>query len=257
MDRRSFLAGALAGAAGVGITQVVRTPPDTPPPVLPPPAPRQPHGSLSYSQQGEDIVLYHLLRDGMKIANPTYVDIGASDPIESSNTYLLYWAGGHGVLVEPNPMYREPYRTYRPLDIVVSAGIGIDGATEADYYVIRGEPTLNTFSADDVAVRRARAGRDIVERVVKMPLVSVNHVMATCLGKAPDLLSIDVEGMDLAILRTLDFQTYRPAVIIAETNYAGPTGPPSPIANLLFAHRYVVCGGSMYNTIFADPARYA
>jgi len=253
MDRRSFLAGIALGAAGVAAESAVAWPRPDPPL---PPAPKQP-GRLSFSQQGEDIVLFHLLRDLMKIDHPTYADIGAADPIESNNTYLLHWNGGHGVLVEPNPMYQERLHLHRPHDRIVAAGIGVTDATETDYYVIRGQPALNTFSLDQVAFLRGSTTAYVVERVVKMPLISINHLFEKYVGKAPDLVSIDIEGMDLAVIRTIDFEKYRPGAFIAETVRMGTPNEDSSIAEFLAAKGYVVRGGSLYNTIFADPARYA
>ena len=251
MDRRSFIVGAaamapVAGLAGFG----GRTLYDRASAVF------VPKGRQSFSQQGEDIVIYHLLHDLMKIKTPTYVDIGAADPVEANNTFLLYWTGGHGVLVEPNPMYVERLRRRRPRDIVVQAGVGVTDAKEADYFVIRGRPTLNTFSPEEAARLRASMGNDAVETVLKMPLISVNHLIATSLGKAPDLLSIDIEGMDLAILQTLDFETYRPAAIIAETIRMGSNDVNTEMLEFLQSKGYVVRGGSVINTVFADPARY-
>jgi FkbM family methyltransferase len=263
MDRRSFLFGTLAGAAGAGVVgsagMAGAAEWDTGP--LPTPAGRAGPASKarqSFSQQGEDIVLYHLLHDWMKLESPTYLDIGAADPIQSSNTYLLYCTGSRGVLVEPNPAYVADIRKHRPGDLVVQAGVGIGEAGEADYYVIRGAPTLNTFSPGQVAMYRKGSPKDPVERVVKMPLVPVNRLIAECLGQAPDLLSIDVEGLDLDILRTLDFGTYRPGAIIAETILMNGGGRDNAgIAGLLISKGYVVRGGSLYNTIFADPRRYS
>ncbi len=260
MDRRSFIGGALAGASGTALAGVASTLMGSPgkrasaephPPAQSAAAALPQYARLSFSQQGEDIVLYHLLHDAMKIARPTYLDIGAADPVESSNTYLLHWNGGHGVLVEPNPVHQDRLHALRPHDVIVQAGVGVADASEADYYVMRGNPALNTFSADDVAVRRREAGEGVVEKVIKMPLVEVNRLIAQHLGAAPDLISIDVEGWDLAILRTLDFQKYRPAAIIAETL------PIGPIPKFLASKGYELRGASMYNAIFADPARYA
>jgi FkbM family methyltransferase len=249
MNRRSFMvgaAGAVSARALVGASQA-----QPKPKAQPEAAWRIPPGAqLSFSQQGEDIVLFHLLKDGMKIDKPTYLDIGAADPIEANNTYLLHWNGGHGVLVEPNPMFQERLHMHRPFDTIVQAGIGVTAAAAADYYVFRGNPALNTFSRDDVEVRRKEAGHEVVEKVLQMPLITVNDLIARHLGSAPDLLSIDIEGWDLAILRSLDFQKYRPAVIIAESQ---PTGP---IPRFLASKRYVLRGASMFNAIFADPKRY-
>lgn len=250
MNRRSFMAGtvgAVSARALVGATQAQPKPKPQPEEAWRIP----PYARLSFSQQGEDIVLFHLLRDAMKIDGPTYLDIGAADPIEANNTYLLHWNGGHGVLVEPNPMYQQRLHMHRPHDVIVQAGVGVKETTQADYYVIRGNPALNTFSAEDVAVRRKEAGgQEVVEQVIKMPLITANDLIARHLGKAPSLLSIDVEGWDLAILRSLDFKKYRPAVIIAESQ---PTGP---IPSFLRSKGYVLRGASMYNVIFADPKQY-
>jgi FkbM family methyltransferase len=263
MDRRSFLLGTLAGAAGAGVVGsagvagAVEWDIGSLPRPAGPPGPAS-KARQSFAQQGEDIVLYHLLHDWMKLESPTYLDIGAADPIQSNNTFLLYWTGGRGVLVEPNPTYVAEIRKQRPGDVVVQAGVGIGEAVEADYYVIRGAPTLNTFSPEQVAMYRKGSPKDPVEKVVKMPLVSVNRLIAECLGQAPDLLSIDVEGLDLDILRSLDFATYRPGAIIAETILMNGGGRDNTgIAGLLISKGYVVRGGSLYNTIFADPRRYS
>ncbi len=242
VDRRSFLAGAAVGAAGIGAAGLGakgwRRAENL-------------HSRESYSQMGEDLVLHDLLHDGMKIQRPTYVDIGAADPVQASNTYLLHESGGHGVLVEPNPAYLARLRRYRPHDVIVEAGVGITDDVSADYYVIRDAPMRNTFSKGDVEYLRKRAGGEVVERVVKMPLIALNRLIAEKLGAAPDLLSTDVEGLDIGILQTLDFQRYRPAVIIAETP------PRGPIPDLLASKGYEIRGATMFNVIFANPARYA
>lgn len=248
MRRRSFIAGALVGApAGALLGRVAGGPTAASSPS---------EGRLSFAQQGEDIVLYHVLHDLLKVEAPTYLDVGAADPVAGSNTYLLYCTGGHGVLVEPNPMYVERLRRRRPRDVVVAAGVGIDDAREADYFVIRGRPALNTFSPESVATLRAELGHDPVERVVRMPLVPIDEVIATRLGRAPDLLSIDVEGLDLAVLRTLDFEAHRPGVVIAETIAAGSPGLKTDLVEFVTGKGYAIRGGSMVNTVFVDGRRY-
>lgn len=252
IQRRSFITGALAGASvGALLGRLGWKRAEPPPP--PPPQPQiPPEARLSFSQQGEDIVLFHVLRDLLKVDAPTYLDIGAADPVRGSNTYLLYTTGGRGVLVEPNPDYVAKLRARRPDDVVVAAGVGVGEEREADYYVIRGQPPLNTFSPEFVEELRRQFGADPVERVVKMPLVPVNEVIATHLGRAPDLLSIDVEGMDLPILRTLDWERWRPGAIVAET---GSPRPNEALMSYVVSKGYDVRGGSILNTVFVDRRR--
>ena len=58
----------------------------------------------TFSQQGEDLIVESIC-GFLKIEKPTYLDIGAADPIVSNNTYLFYQQGCRGVLVEPNPAF--------------------------------------------------------------------------------------------------------------------------------------------------------
>jgi len=250
MDRRRFLTGAAAGAAGgaaltAGGFVAFRPGRDGPS------SPAE--GRVSFSAMGEDLILDALLRDTLQITAPTYLDIGAADPVAVNNTYLLYTQGSHGVLVEPNPTYVERLRTARPRDAVVGAGVGTGEATEADYYVIEDQPMLNTFSPGMAEFRVERGAS--VERVVKMPLVSIMDVIDEHLGETPDLVSIDAEGLDLAIVQTLDLTKYRPPVICAETKGPAYTHESTPLATYLAAQGYLVTAGTLYNTILVDRAR--
>jgi FkbM family methyltransferase len=245
--RREFVAGVAAGVAGaVGWERLRR---DGRLQTIPE------FGRLSFSQQGEDIVLYHALHDVLQIEQPTYMDVGAAHPVRSSNTYLLYGTGSTGVLVEPNPLYVELLRRQRPNDVVVAAGIGVTDAEAADYYEIEGNPLLNTFSAEQVAMLQRGKSASVVARVSRMPLININRAIADFLGKAPDLLSTDVEGLDHAIIRTLDLTRFRPGVICCEGVPIDKNGTPSETAAYLALHGYILRGGSMVNSVFVDGSR--
>ena len=216
---------------------------------------RPPDSRLSFSQQGEDIVMFHALKDTLKIEKPTYIDVGAADPIRSNNTYLLYGTGSSGVLVEPNPEYVRQLREKRPRDKVVPAGIGVDDTEAADYFEIKGAPMLNTFSAEQAEYLKKQQGR-VVERVSKMPLININRVIREQLAdRTPDLLSTDIEGLDYAVIKSLDMSKHRPGVICAEGVPMFDKGRLSHLATYLISQDYIVRGGSMVNTIFVDGRR--
>ena len=210
---------------------------------------------MSFSQQGEDIVLYHALRDALRLEHATYMDVGAAHPSRGNNTYMLYRTGDRGVLVEPNPMFADLLRRQRPRDVVVEAGIGVTDVMEADYYEIKENPMLNTFSAEQVQRLQAGKAESVVARKVKMPLLNINRVIQDHLGKAPDLLSTDVEGMDADILQALDLSQFRPGVICAEGVGTYAHGGQSKILTYLVSQGYVPRGGSMVNSIFLDSRR--
>jgi FkbM family methyltransferase len=212
-----------------------------------------PNGTkLSYAQQGEDLVADSLLW-AMKVEKPTYLDIGAYEPIRSNNTYFFYRKGGRGVLVEPNPALTPKLRRKRPDDVTLEAGIGIDDTPAMDYYMLSDEQ-LNTF--DKEQAERLLAETDLtLERVVKIPMVNVNRVIAEHFGgAAPDYVSIDVEGLDLAILKTLDFSRFRPKLICAETVITGTLRHNTETLEFLGSKGYVARGGTHPNTFFVDQA---
>lgn len=205
---------------------------------------------FSFSQFGEDLVANGLFAS-LGVDKPSYLDIGAWEPIDSNNTYLFYHKGGRGVLIEPNPGYTEKLRHKRPGDVVLQAGIGIDDTAELDYFMFENDQ-LNTFDKQQVD-RLAATANLRVQRVVKMPLLNINRVIADHFGgKAPEYLSIDVEGLDLAILKTLDLERHRPKVICAETLITGTLKHNTELTDFLASKGYAIRGGTYPNTVYLD-----
>lgn len=175
----------------------------------------------SYSQFGEDVIIARLF-DDLTVKNIAYLDIGANNPQFISNTYLFYERGFRGVLVEPNAFLCDKLKAERPRDTTLNVGIGTEeNVSEADFYLFPSEADgLSTFSAAE-AKHWETVGMNgkkfKVERVLKMPLLNVNEVIADYFTECPDLVSIDVEGWDLQILETFDFEHYNPAVFCVET----------------------------------------
>jgi hypothetical protein len=103
--RRDFLFGTLAGAAAGKAAEWVQPLEWT--------VNGMPRGTrVSFAQAGEDLVIAGLM-DMIRVAKPTYLDVGAWEPIESNNTYLFYRKGGRGVLVEPNVALTPKLRSGR------------------------------------------------------------------------------------------------------------------------------------------------
>jgi FkbM family methyltransferase len=270
-SRKQFLHNTMWGTAGAAVGVFVRglvspdpasmnlyTPParnvvipqtTAPEPTAPPPD--ESSGERSFSQCGEDLIVRFIFQY-RGIGAITYLDVGANDPIVLNNTYYFYRKGYKGVLVEPNVALCEELRRVRPKDTTLAAGIGVTAVREADYYVMN-EPALNTFSKEQAEqLVKATNGSISIREVIKIPLLNINDVMQEHFKGAPTFLSIDTEGLDLAILKSIDYTRYRPKVICAETLVATTSHTIPEIPQFLEAQGYVARGGSLVNTVFID-----
>lgn len=180
-----------------------------------------PHLRSSYAQSGEDIIICDLF-SRLGIVNPSYLDIGANEPIALSNTYRLYKKGSRGVCLEPNPELYKKLCSKRNKDIILNAGVSFDGSREGNYYLFAGEAHgFSTFSKEDadfwVNTGNEKVGKFSVERVIKTPMMPVTEIITKYFSDHLNLVSIDVEGLDLLILKTIDFNKYKIDVICVET----------------------------------------
>ena len=204
----------------------------------------------SYSQCGEDIIIYYILANFFGRTVPSYVDIGANHPFDKSNTALLYEKGGRGILVEPNPQLAAVLRARRPHDQVLACGVSISEATSAPYFMFDAH-TLNTFSASEAA--RYRALGQVQTGIIDVALRNVNEILSQ-VGEI-DFLNLDVEGLDMAILETIDWTKSRPKVLCVETIQFEVILEPKKIQGIrmfLEMHGYFVYADTFINSIFVD-----
>ena len=208
-------------------------------------------GKMSYSQCGEDLIVRFIF-DALKIHSPTYIDIGAHHPTYLNNTFSFYAQGARGVNVEPDPKLIREFHEKRPRDSNLNIGVG-DKDGSMPFYVMSSR-TLNTFSEAEARAME-KEGKVAIEEVVSIPVRSIDSVLDEYFPVAPDLVSIDIEGFDLIVLRSLDFARHRPKVICAETlSYSSKRegGKIPEIAELMQDNGYFAYADTHINTIFLD-----
>ena len=171
------------------------------------------HASRSYSQEGEDLILQRIF-EGKE--SGFYVDIGAHHPRRFSNTCLLYRKGWNGINIEPNPDVAPAFQKERTRDINLQTGIS-DREGTLTYYFFN-DPALNSFDRELSDFRTETTNY----RVVATKQINVQRLEAVLRKHLPphvhiDLLSIDVEGLDMAVLRSNDWDTFRPTVVLVES----------------------------------------
>jgi len=181
----------------------------------------KPTFNVSYSQCGEDIIVHYVFKL-RGIDYPSYIDIGANHPYSLSNTALFYNIGCRGINIEANPMLIKEFELNRHEDQNINIGIGpID--EELDFYIIN-DPTLSTFSKDE-ADNITAIGKYSIKNILKVRLTSIEKILDKYYdGKFPDFLSLDVEGLDFDILKSINFSKYWPKIICVEAAEYSPRG---------------------------------
>ena len=209
-------------------------------------------GKLSYSQCGEDIIINHIL-NSYRITNYTYLDIGTNHPKKANNTYKFYTQGNYGVCVEPNPELAKLIKKTRPKDKCLNVGVSLKEDDEADFYVMSTH-TLSTFSKPD-AKQFEKEGNHSIEQVVKVELKNINNIIEENFSSCPEIVSIDVEGLNEEIALSFDFSIYRPKIFCLETiTYSdNNTGVRlNQIIDYLVKNNYKLYADTNINSIFID-----
>jgi FkbM family methyltransferase len=204
----------------------------------------------SYSQAGEDAILRFLFKD-YGAGRINYLEIGTNIPDFGNNTYLFYLQGSRGVCVEANSSLIDEINRVRPQDVILNAGVSVTGEEEADFYVFNAAG-LSTFDKKEAENRRS-LGNFNITKVVKVPLVHINDLIKDNFNNYPHLLSIDIEGLDLSVLQSLDFVKYPIPVICVETcTYSETHIRPKDyqIQEFLFSKGYDIYADTYINTIF-------
>jgi FkbM family methyltransferase len=143
----------------------------------------------SYSQHKEDVFILDELRK-YDLKGSVYVDIGANHPTDISNTYLLYRNGFNGVIVEPNLELAGLFNKFRRKDIVMP--IGCSDQTAIMKFNISRTPVVSTFHASHI---------HDVYKTVYVPVLKIDEALSNISFSYISLLSIDVEGMNIQVLK--------------------------------------------------------
>lgn len=175
--------------------------------------PRIRYGVMAYSSEGEDLILRRIFGRKQK---GVYVDVGAHHPFRFSNTYLFYKKNWRGINIDPQPGMRALFNKYRPDD--TNLEMGVSGVPQELTYAIFNEPALNTFSAERVMEYTQKPDYQVIDRkkVKTAPLADILDRYLPA-GTPIDFITIDVEGMDLEVLRSNNWDKYRPSYVLVES----------------------------------------
>jgi len=188
---------------------------------------------ISYSQIGQDI---EVLKFYNNKKNGYFVEIGASDGIQLSNTYLLEkefnWKG---ICVEPIPYQFKLLCKNRPNSICFDKAV-YNQSNQIVIFDIANKRDLLSGISSHIDLHKKKVNSNKTQ--INVSTITMNDLLKQ--SNAPsfiDYLSIDTEGSEYEILKSIDFTKYTCGLIDVEHNYIEPKR--SQIHNLLISNGYV------------------
>lgn len=199
--------------------------------------------NISFSKSGEDIQLKQLLGANHK---GIYVDVGCWDPVKASNSYYFHLRGWKGICIDPNPQMKNLFLLKRPSDIFVNHAIGTDNEN-LTYYMLEDQySSMNTLDFDFIKDNKLE---DKIVNKISITTVSLKYVLEKYINENEkiDFLDIDAERFDLNVLKSNDWEKFRPRVILIETSLDLKADYESEISQFLTGKNYKLSGKSLIN----------
>ena len=159
--------------------------------------------------------------------NGFFIEMGAADGVLGSNTYRLERDfGWDGILIEPIKEYHDEISRYRKASHVFNVCIGENEGT-VEFTRIEGySKLLSGISTQYPPEHKNRIDREVQAmgqqiHVDLVPCKKLITVLKECGVSAVDYLSVDVEGGELSVLKSLCMEQnpIRPILIGCENNY--------------------------------------
>jgi len=188
----------------------------------------------------------------LNLKNGKFVDIGANDGISGSLTFDLEKNGWKGILIEPNPILVERLKQFRTSPVFQYAISSTEG--ELPFYIVEGAENLHGLSRFDYT-KEFEAHVNSCGGVVKKTIVHVKKI-STIINElsnleSVDFLKIDVEGHELEVLKSFDFNKFHPLLIVTEDNFKDAD---KSVRKLLLDKGYEVIARDRINNWFAPKS---
>ena len=159
-----------------------------------------------YSQSKEDIFVLKYFKNKNK---GLYVDVGCHHPTRINNTFLLYKRGWRGVNIDMSKLSIDLFNLLRKKDVNIHSAVSNKNKI-INYYTNK-----NLFLSASIIPKKGSSKFKYKERVRSEPLTKILD-KTIYKNKQIDFLSIDAEGADFEVLKSLNFSRYKPKLICIE-----------------------------------------
>lgn len=176
---------------------------------------------MSYGLHGIDNTLLKYL----DFRNGVFIEAGANDGISQSNTALYEFDyGWTGLLIEPNPKKFFECKERRQNSIVENYALVSDNYSKdfilGNFDEIGYGESLTAMVYDNgdwVDEHLLEHKNNIKEKLIEVPAITLNKLLAKHKVTKINFVSLDVEGYEISVLNGFDLKKYQPDYIMIET----------------------------------------
>lgn len=214
-----------------------------------------------YGRHEQDKFLHERLFGDKK--NGIFVDLGAYDGIESSNTLFFEESlGWNGICVEPLPDAFSRLVVHRKCLCLNKCAS--DSHRKAEFIHVIPDKVVKTSEEERVPNFEKLSGlsefystqhKDLIDHtlkrvggrqaVIETECMPINEILSLIASPKIDLLTIDTEGSELHILQAIDFAKFDIEVIVLEVLY-----PSEELNTFMKQHGYVFVKEIGYDWIY-------
>jgi FkbM family methyltransferase len=144
-----------------------------------------------------------------------FIDIGAYDGVTISNTYSLEKIGWKGICIEPVPGIFEMLEKNRKCECINAA---LSDNDNNDNTFIQTKGGRSGFKKNMTPKMLLAAEEEGIISEIAVKNTTFDIIMSKYAKTYIDFMSIDVEGTEMDILRTIDFNKYKFGLIAVEHN---------------------------------------
>ena len=201
------------------------------------------------SQFGEEKLIMKHFKKNFK---GRFVDIGCFHPTRNNNTYKMYRNGWKGINIDLNQLSIDLFKLARPNDINICTAIS-DKNSKTDLYFINELDTKNTIEKNHTKLLKKNFFINMSDlQMKKIRTQKLENILAKHKYFDIDFMNIDIEGHELKVLKTIDFNKFKIKVICVEIINHNKTSQSNnkKIFNLLKNKGYILKDKVSVNHIF-------
>jgi len=164
---------------------------------------------ISYSYGSIDLLLEYIFKNQKK---GFYIDVGCHHPVMNNNTYLLYQKGWRGINIDLDQKNIDLFKYFRVKDENINCAVS-STTGEKDLFFYHDKSPINTIEKSAADYQKS-----IVKKIKKIKTQNLNSIIDNSKFKNEqiNLVSIDVEGHEMEVVKGFNLKKYKPNVVVIE-----------------------------------------